>query len=154
MRCFSDGFNFIFQLSLPTVRCLPYCCTCPAWYFTLVTLVFSYQDTETSECSQRVLGRRLRLYSPSPVGGTVPTAGQSFSLLQVVTCQRRSKAKQLQARLSESGCSCLARLPQGPNPTRPGPVHSKAESGLATDRGAEPYFLTAGVSGLLGGWWQ
>lgn len=46
---------------------------------TPVTLVFGYQDTETSERFQRVLGRRLQLYSPSPVGGTVLMAG----LLQV-----------------------------------------------------------------------
>lgn len=80
MRWFKD--NFIFQLSLTAVRMsllllhLPGLVFYFSYQYTLVTLVFSYQDTETSERFQRVLGRRLQLYSPSPVGGTVPMAGQ------------------------------------------------------------------------------
>lgn len=82
MRWFKDGFNLIFQLSLTTVRMSLLLLHLPGLVFYLsyqdipVTLVFSYQDTETSERFQRVLGRRLQLYSPSPVGGTVPMAGQ------------------------------------------------------------------------------
>lgn len=82
MRWFNDGFSFIFQLSLTTVRMSLLLLHLPGLLFYLsyqdtpVTLVFGYQDTETSERFQRVLGRQIQLYSPSPVGGTVPMAGQ------------------------------------------------------------------------------
>lgn len=82
MRWFNDGFSVIFQLSLTTVRMSLLLLHQPGLLFYLsyqdtpVTLVFGYQDTETSERFQRVLGRRLQIYSPSPVGGTVPMAGQ------------------------------------------------------------------------------
>lgn len=59
--------TFIFQLSLTTVRKSLLLLHLPGLLFYLshqdtpVTLVFGYQDTETSERFQRVLGRRLQL---------------------------------------------------------------------------------------------